>query len=783
MKKHVQLVVIGCVVVGLVGACQTDSGFHDDDISQTARPLLTSGTYEIWRGGPDLADGTNPPVTPEVIDGHSAPYWGTGTDSRLYVGATSPTSSEFRAVIRWDLGFVPPNATVTSAVARVAFNRSNQQQTVTFHQVTSPWTETSSAPEWETYDPAVIGSFETDTWTGTRDVDITALAQAWVNGAPNHGVLLEQTPGGGTTQVYSSERATESQRPRLLITFDVPPPTPPAAPDAVAADPGDELVGLQWAAASTASSYSVKRSTTSGGPYTTVATGIASLNYLDTGLTNDTTYYYVVTASNAAGESPNSPEAEATPVEPPPPPTPSWIAVTGDDTFVQLTWTSSAGATSYELSRSTTPGGPYTSIATTSITEHTDGGLTNNVTYYYVVAAVSASGSSDPSEEASATPTPPPPPPAPISLVADPGDEEVALDWATSAGATSYIVKRSDSTGGPYTSIANTTVPTYVDSGLTNGTTYYYVVSAENTGGESADSSEVSGTPEEPPPADDPIRIAYVGDYGTWGGGSNPDTNAQAVADMIAEWNPDYVITGGDNVYDNDSDAYPRIVGHYYGDFIADQRFFPIMGNHDWDYGHATEYYDYFDYLPGNRRYYEQPLGANDAIRMFAVNSDWREPDGNSVSSVQATWLAGRLATSSACFDVVVMHNPAVSSSVSGSGPAWGMDWPFASWGAEAVFQSHVHAYERLLVDGIPYFLNGLGGGYVALQWNDWSPVPQSQFRFESQSSPELHYGAQLITVVKSADGFPSTMTSDFYALIDGEPVLIDSTTVSKVCD
>jgi hypothetical protein len=87
------------------------------------------------------------------------------------------------------------------------------------------------------------------------------------------------------------------------------------------------------------------------------------------------------------------------------------------------------------------------------------------------------------------------------------------------------------------------------------------------------------------------------------------------------------------------------------------------------------------------------------------------------------------------------------------------------------------------LVDGIPYFLNGLGGGYVALSWNDWSPSPFSQFRFESQASPVKHYGAQLITVVRSADGFPSTMTIEFFALIDGEQVLVDTTTVSKICE
>ncbi len=90
-------------------------------------------------------------------------------------------------------------------------------------------------------------------------------------------------------------------------------PTPPAAPANLTAVAGNAQISLSWSASSGATSYTIKRSTTSGGPYTNVATGITTTSYTNTGLTNGTTYYYVVTAVNSAGESSNSNQASATP--------------------------------------------------------------------------------------------------------------------------------------------------------------------------------------------------------------------------------------------------------------------------------------------------------------------------------------------------------------------------------------------------------------------------------------------------------------------------------------
>jgi hypothetical protein len=73
----------------------------------------------------------------------------------------------------------------------------------------------------------------------------------------------------------------------------------------------------------------------------------------------------------------------------------------------------------------------------------------------------------------------------------------VALSWSAPSGATSYNVQRSTTNGGPYTSIATPTTTSYTDTGVTNGTTYYYVVAAVNGAGQSANSSQVSATPQQ----------------------------------------------------------------------------------------------------------------------------------------------------------------------------------------------------------------------------------------------------------------------------------------------
>ena len=268
----------------------------------------------------------------------------------------------------------------------------------------------------------------------------------------------------------------------------------PSTPSGLTASAANAQVNLTWSASTGATAYYVKRSTTTGGPYSQIATP-ATTTYADNTVTNGTKYYYVVSAYNTYGQSANSAEVSATPAAAPPPVPANLVAAAGN-TQVNLSWNASAGATSYHVKRSTTSGGAYTQISAPTTNSFTDTGLTNGTTYYYVVSALSAGSESANSAQASATPAVPlTPPAAPTSLQATAGSAQVSLSWTASATATSYHVKRSTTSGGPYTQVAAPATTSDTDTGLTNGTTYYYVVSALNAAGESPNSTQVSAQP------------------------------------------------------------------------------------------------------------------------------------------------------------------------------------------------------------------------------------------------------------------------------------------------
>lgn len=92
------------------------------------------------------------------------------------------------------------------------------------------------------------------------------------------------------------------------------------------------------------------------------------------------------------------------------------------------------------------------------------------------------------------------------------GDGQLTLSWNNVYGADSYIVKRAIASSGPYTTVATTTGTTYLDTGLSNGTTYYYTVTASNAAGEGSASSVVSGKPRE---AEAPVDLGVTVHYKT----------------------------------------------------------------------------------------------------------------------------------------------------------------------------------------------------------------------------------------------------------------------------
>jgi fibronectin type 3 domain-containing protein len=183
--------------------------------------------------------------------------------------------------------------------------------------------------------------------------------------------------------------------------------TPPAAPTGVTSS-GTTQTGstISWTASSGATSYKVFRSTTSSGPYSQVGTATTT-SFADSALTCNTSYFYVVTASNGSCDSGNSTQITVTTAACTvctPPAAPTGVTTSGTtQTATTVSWTASSGATSYKVFRSTVSSGPYTQIGTATTTSFADSGLTCATSYFYVVTASNGTCDSGNSAQATAT--------------------------------------------------------------------------------------------------------------------------------------------------------------------------------------------------------------------------------------------------------------------------------------------------------------------------------------------------------------------------------------------
>lgn len=179
-----------------------------------------------------------------------------------------------------------------------------------------------------------------------------------------------------------------------------------------------------------------------------------------------------------------------------PPAAPSNLTATAiTSNYVSMSWSSVANASGYNVKRSTISGSGYTIVAfNIAATAYYDASAAVGTTYYYVVSAVNGGGESANSTQASAATPVSAPPDVPVGLTATKTTDQISLNWSAVIGATGYNVKRSTTSGGPYTNIATDVVATFTDTNVMKGTIYFYVVSAVNGVGESANSPQVLGT-------------------------------------------------------------------------------------------------------------------------------------------------------------------------------------------------------------------------------------------------------------------------------------------------
>ena len=327
---------------------------------------------------------------------------------------------------------------------------------------------------------------------GSGAVNATWLDTSALNGTNYYYVVRAANPVGNSTNSPPSSVSA----PAAGIAA-----TAPAAPTGLAVgSTAHQSVTLNWSASAGANFYTVYRSTlfnNGGGASNVLGTillnnAVTNTTYTDASPNDGSIYRYVVTATSAGGTSTNSAPAAVVPLPTTPGSPPrSLTGSFASTSSLTLNWIAVPGAIGYVISRATSASGPFTYLQTVTQTTYTDYTVSSGTIYYYRVAAMNAAGvSGNNTDLVNSQQTYPP------SLTATATNAQITLSWAAATGATNYTLKRGTSAGGEnVTVVSGYTGTTYTNTGLANGTTYYYVVTATGAGGTSGNSPEASATP------------------------------------------------------------------------------------------------------------------------------------------------------------------------------------------------------------------------------------------------------------------------------------------------
>jgi hypothetical protein len=278
---------------------------------------------------------------------------------------------------------------------------------------------------------------------------------------------------------------------------------PPTAPTGLSASMASSTsINLSWTDASTnETGFQIERSTTSGSGFSLINTTSANAtSFNDTGLNPGTTYYYRIRSTNAGGSSAYTSESSAT-TSSSGPTAPTGLSATAvSSSGINLSWTDASGdETGFQVERSTTSGSGFTLITTTAAnaTSYSDASLTANTTYYYRIRATNGTGSSAYTAEASATTLVAPPSQPKFPTASAASSTSINVGWAdNSSNETGFEIERSTTSGSGFVLIHTTAanVTTYSNTGLNEGTTYYYRIRAINAGGSSAYTVQAAAT-------------------------------------------------------------------------------------------------------------------------------------------------------------------------------------------------------------------------------------------------------------------------------------------------
>ena len=163
---------------------------------------------------------------------------------------------------------------------------------------------------------------------------------------------------------------------------------------------------------------------------------------------------------------------------------------------VTLTWKDTCKTEQgFKIERANSQNGPWTQIATApaNTTTFPDTTAASGMTYYYRVRAYNGTWNSGYTNIAAKACIPAPPTGVTATAGAT-GTKKITLTWQGASGATGYTVYRATSYGGTYSQVGTSAIASFVNSGLTAGSTYWYRVTANNAGGASAQTGSVSTT-------------------------------------------------------------------------------------------------------------------------------------------------------------------------------------------------------------------------------------------------------------------------------------------------
>ena len=185
-----------------------------------------------------------------------------------------------------------PVAPLPAAPANLTATAGNKQVSLT-------WSASANATSYRLYRSTISDGAYTTIATGVATIGYT---EGCLTDGVTHYYVVTAVNAHGESGYSNQASATPTA-----------PQSPPATPTGINALPGNTQVTLSWNVSAGATSYNVKRATVSGGPYTTIARGVTGASYVNAGLANGTTYYFVVSAVNAAGESGKSAQVAVTP--------------------------------------------------------------------------------------------------------------------------------------------------------------------------------------------------------------------------------------------------------------------------------------------------------------------------------------------------------------------------------------------------------------------------------------------------------------------------------------